>query len=1286
MKHTAKRILCLILTLIMCFSLLPIWSVDAAALTYQEAMRGLPDGSLAQRVLTRAEYTLDLGSWSTSLPLGAGHLQGICSDDEGKYMYASFTNMMVKVDMVSGKVVGTVVGMAAGSISGGAHIGDICYYDGKIYGSMEYKSSRRWYICVFDGDKITDMNMPYTTPGLMYALYVPQVGDDFQNVLDSGENNMVSGYNNAKSMGHRYGTGGIDGITFGTLPGKGYDTDGDGVADVLTGDKRYMIVAHGPYANAKRYDNENFVFLVFDPDDITSANLIPFTEKMLTADYTEDQLFHYKHKMFCYAGNQMYGVQQLEYDEMTGDFWMECYTKSDGSEFPAYTRYLIDGSVPLYMDTVEVGQSVTGNAGGFIPMAAAHKTASLYTDYEDGDGDGDTAEQEMGWHMTLKCLCGKGKTMADHEAVIYGATGKACKNCGKKAQFSTGLRSLGNDFFYGASSGSKTVNGDSQQHGTAYLYKLNRTTYTFEKVSPEAASDRPKLLMSYTMDAADTYIGEDGSVYIKDVSGNGYDAAVQGTYAAAGVSGKAGTAIGFRGNEYGSVVDRVYVTEEGMKFLNKKVDTAFSYSFWMYNQKPGDRFTPIIGMYRDTSYATGLYQGVIEMRYRDALAVVAHKLDNPADGKLYDGESYERDPGDGCQYIGGGTNGRSHYGNMGVFNEWQHVVLIRSGSDVTVYVNGVRVTSATDIGSGEMKNLSAFEIGGFVNRNWVDSNVRTRYTGLIDDVRIYAGRLQAADVAALYRGGKGAADSTADGFGALSTDGTPTFAAYSGEILPEQENPIVHLCMDRLGSVRDYSFNGMDAMATDDVTLIENREGQKESALAFDGFSQVKQTALTMSDENTAWLSAQLNATCKMTIAFWMKADFENSHRMSILGVYGKDGRPIGVFETRGKLGQNLRMDGRFAIAFTSAKPYDGAGILDEATYEQLAVTDTEKTYTVNNVPGHYGNYLLHQWYFIVGELDEINHTMSLYVNGHLIETVAVAQGTMDEIGYFMVGQPATRYYEYENAANPDENHRDRQGWAMRDGFVGALDEVRIYNTLLGEEKIAALYAAGTKYDTSLLVQKAAEAEAEIRLHLEAAQAAVQKAEIAVHEAEKAAQNARLQAEHAKKMLEALSSVTDEAREAVSTAETCAQDALTRVEAARAAAQTVLEQAELAEVYAAIGRVSYDAVKAAIQKDQKMALDIVMTAVGGCKEVKEVALAAAKAAQEAADAAAAALADAQSAAIACASLQEFDSGDDARQSDTQPFPTLLLLLALLIVCGITAAAVILLRRRKKRIR
>ena len=1280
MKNTLKHLVCMVLALITCFSMIPGFTTDAAALTYEAAIRDVPAGSLAQRVLTKNEYTLNLGSWTKSLPLGAGHLQGICSDDAGKYMYASFTNMMVKVDMGTGEIVGTVTGMAAGSISNGAHIGDICYYNGKIYGSMEYKSSRRWYICVFDGDKITGMDMPYTTPGLMYALYVPGVGDDFQNVLNSNENNMSSSYNNAKSMGHRYGTGGIDGITFGTLPGRGYDTDGDGVTDVSTGDKRYMIVAHGPYANAARYDNENFVFLVFDPDDISASNLLPFTERMLTAKYTEEQLFRYKHKMFCYAGNQMYGVQQLEYDEETGDLWMECYNKADGSEFPAYSRFLIDGSVPLYMDTVEVGQSVTGNASGFIPQSVAHATARLYTDYEDGDGDGDTAEQERGWHMTLKCLCGNGKTMADHKAVIYGATGKACKNCGQKSQFSTGLRSLGNDFFYGASSGSKTVNGDKQELGTAYLYKLNRKNYTFEKVSPEAITNSPKLLMSYTMDAADTYVGTDGLTYIKDTSGNGYDAVVQGTYPAAGVSGKAGGALGFRGDKYGAMVDRVYVTDDGMDFVNKKVNTTFSYSFWMYNQKPGDRFTPIIGMYRDTDHATGLYQGVVEMRYRKSLAVVAHKLDDPSNGMFYNGEVYERDPGDGCAYIGGGTGGRGKYGDMGVFNEWQHVVLVRSGANMTVYVNGVMVSSVADIGSSDMSRLSAFEIGGFVNRNWVDSNVRTRYTGLIDDVRIYAGSLRATDVRELYRAGKGAADSTATGNGALSTAAEPTFASYSGNILPEQEDPIVHLCMDRLEIVWDYSLNSIDALATDYVTLSSNREGQKDAALYFDGRSQVKQTALTMSDENTAQLSSHLNATKKMTVAFWMKADFENSHRMAILGVYGKDGRPIGSFETRGLLGQDLQMDGRFAIAFTSAKPYGGTGIIDEATYEQLAMTDTTKTYTVNNVSGHYGNLVIHEWYFVVGELDEINHTMSLYVNGNLIETVAIAEGTLDEIGYFMVGQPATRYYEYENMANPDENRMDRQGWAMRDGFVGALDEIRIYNTLLGEEKISALYKMGTAYDLTMLEKKAFAAKEEAKSLAQAAKTAAEQAQKAAEEARQAAQRAQNEAEQAQKVLREMKNITDEAQAAADAAQKDAQTAKAQAEAAHGAAQTAIEQAEYAQIYAEIAGTAAEAAASAIKQGNNVALNLAESAVGSISGAETAAKATADAAQAAMDAASDAKLDAESAALSREAV--IAARDTALERQKTNFTVILLVLSL-SACGIAVAAVILIRRKRR---
>ena len=1056
MKHTAKRLLSLLLAVALCAGLIFVTAAPASA-------EELPaEGTLARNVLDNCEYTLDLGSWSTvASEGGAGHLQGICTDDEGNYLYASFTNMLVKVDMRTGKIAGTVTGLAAGSISSGAHIGDICYYDGKIYGSLEYKASERWYICVFDGDKITEMDMPYTTPGVMYGLYVPQVGDDFKNELTAGEHN-----NNADSMGHRYGTGGIDGITFGTLPGRGYDTDGDGVRDISTGDKRYMIVTYGPYGNAKRYDNENFVFLVFDPEDITADNLRPFTESLLTQDYTENQKLFYKHKLFCYAGNQTYGVQQLEYDEDTGDLWMECYDRPSGTEFPNLSRYVIDGSVPLYMDTIEVGQSVTADANGFVTKEAAHATAACYTDYEDADGDGNIAEQETGWHMTLKCLCGNGKTLQnDHTATVYGATGYACKVCGGGSQFSTGLRSLGNGYFYGAASGSEQKNGRTYQWGTASLYKLDRRTYSFNKVTAAA-----RLLMSYTMDAADTY-EKDGKVYLKDVSGHGYDALVEGTYAATGQSGKENTALGFRGDQYGAVLDRVAVTAEGMQYINEKVGDTYSYSFWLHNDGEMDRFTPVIGMYRDETLQKDLYDAVFEWRYRTSPAVTSHiNTSSPWYGKLVNGETYIVKPGtnggDGSTYAIGNSTASPDEAGIG---KWTHWVVVKSGTSVAIYQNGVWVSSGNGANNTRDDILSAFEIGGYRHRNWIDSNVRTRLTGLVDDVRIYAGGLTADEVTALYQ--DGAADGDATGTGAVAASGERTFADYTGKTLAEQKEPIVYLRMDETGTVKDYSGNGIDAEATDYVTKTANKSAQENRALYFDGRSHVEQTKLSLSKENTAWLSAQINATGKMTVSFWMNADFENSHRMSILGIYDKSGRPMGTFETRGTLGQDVWMDGRFAIAFTAAKPYGGSGVIDEKTYEQLAVTATTPTYDNefdNRDDMHYGDKQIDTWYHIVGELDSTANKLRLYLNGALVQEIDIAAGTLGEIGYFLVGQPAGRYYQYENASNGYENggKNARQGWAMRDGFVGTVDEIKVYNTILSADEVKALYETSVEGHT----------------------------------------------------------------------------------------------------------------------------------------------------------------------------------------------------------------------------
>ena len=913
---------------------------------------------------------------------------------------------------------------------------------------------------MFDGAKITEMDMPYTTPGVMYGLYVPQVGDDFKNELTAGEHR-----NSATSMGHRYGTGGIDGITFGTLPGRGYDTTGDGTVDQSTGDKRYMIVTYGPYGNAQRYDNENFVFLVYDPENITSDNLLPFTEDLLTQDYTENQKLFYKHKLFCYAGNQTYGVQQLEYDEKTGDLWLECYDRPSGSEFPGTSRYVIDGSVPLYMDTVEVGQSVTGDAAGFVTQAEAKATAACYTDYEDADSDGDKTEQETGWHMTLKCLCGSGKTLQnDHTAQTYGKTGKACKICGKGSQFSTGLRSLGNDYFYGATSGSTEVNGKTYQWGTASLYRLNRDTYIFEKLTEPA-----RLLMSYTMDAADTY-EKDGKVYLKDASGNGHDALVEGTYAAIGQGGKENTALGFCGDQYGSVLDRVAVTAEGMKYINDAVEDTYSYSFWLKNDVEMDRFTPIIGMYRDETLQKGLYDAVFEWRYRTSPAVISHvNTGSPVYETFADGKSYITKPGtgggDGSTYVLGYSPAPEKAG----IGKWTHWVVVKSGSNVVTYQNGVQVNSANRANNTKDDILSAFEIGGYINRNWIDSNVRTRLTGLVDDVRIYAGGLTQSEVTKLYNGGAAESAETGTGTGAVAASSERTFGSYTGKTLAEQEGPIVYLKMDETGRVKDYSGNNIHAETSAYVSAAANKENQADRSLYFDGRSHVKQTKLSLSDDNTAWLSAQLNATKKVTISFWMNAAFENSHRMSILGIYDKQGRPTGTFETRGILGQDRRMDGKFAIAFTAAKPYSGSGVIDEKNYEQLAITDTT-TYTISTDGSykHYGDKQIGQWYHVVGELDGTANTLSLYLDGQLVQQVSIAADTLGEIGYFLVGQPAGRWYQYENASNGNENGgaTDRQGWAMRDGFVGSIDEIKIFNRILNAEEVSALYSTSVESHT----------------------------------------------------------------------------------------------------------------------------------------------------------------------------------------------------------------------------
>jgi hypothetical protein len=69
-----------------------------------------------------------------------------------------------------------------------------------------------------------------------------------------------------------------------------------------------------------------------------------------------------------------------------------------------------------------------------------------------------------------------------------------------------------------------------------------------------------------------------------------------------------------------------------------------------------------------------------------------------------------------------------------VANSWQYVAISRSGSQLFLYVNGLRVASA-DLGAGAAITdaTTPFQVGGFSNQSWNNSY---RFTGYIDDIRV----------------------------------------------------------------------------------------------------------------------------------------------------------------------------------------------------------------------------------------------------------------------------------------------------------------------------------------------------------------------------------------------------------------------------------------------------------------------------------------------------------------------------------------------------------------------
>ncbi len=248
------------------------------------------------------------GTWPTS------HVQGIAVDLRGGYIYYSFTTLLAKYDF-NGKLVGTLVGWAG-------HLGDLDFNpsDGRVYGSLEYKKDKAFYIAVIDVSRLDRVGIDAAQSEIFRTVYLPEVAKDYS--ADLNVDGVFDG-DVAATPDHRYGCSGIDGVSFG--PEFGH-VDGP----------RFLTVAYGIYANTARTDNDHQVLLQYDVAD-WSRYARPLTE---AAPHRSGPA-NVHGKYFVRTGNTTYGVQNLAYDETQQRWFLGVY-KGTKPAFPNYLLFAVD--------------------------------------------------------------------------------------------------------------------------------------------------------------------------------------------------------------------------------------------------------------------------------------------------------------------------------------------------------------------------------------------------------------------------------------------------------------------------------------------------------------------------------------------------------------------------------------------------------------------------------------------------------------------------------------------------------------------------------------------------------------------------------------------------------------------------------------------------------------------------------------------------------------------------------------------------------------------------------
>lgn len=431
----------------------------------------------------------------------------------------------------------------------------------------------------------------------------------------------------------------------------------------------------------------------------------------------------------------------------------------------------------------------------------------------------------------------------------------------------------------------------------------------------------------------------------------------------------------------------------------------------------------------------------------------------------------------------GGTNGTvgvsfysgSVYGVNSTTNvkdgQWHHIVGVRQGSDLHIYIDGVLDNTTSSVSTGTI------DVSGTVNIGNKPGNDEEKFSGAIDDVRVYQKALTSDEISDMYNimSGNCVAGSRACA-SPLGVEGTMIFntddnvmqycngadwiaigsannggvactnpAGLPGEMLYEQvkktpiycegdewiafgknqntlplDSLVTWLTMDENSGSTLYDISGQsnDSSLTDPVNSIidtESTTGLNGNSITLaSGVDDYIQLESTTADHNVA-------SGGGFSASVWVKTT--DSYGPILALRHSSIAQPI--------IGINVGYNG----------VYTNAGhVLPIMRYnDSSGRKEFSATETINDG----------DWHHVVLVIDQANDLFSVYIDGTQYSIAQTNDGTITTLDYKTLGAELRWVADNNPAANNDYRYLD-----------ASFDELMIYNRVLTSAEITTIYNA----------------------------------------------------------------------------------------------------------------------------------------------------------------------------------------------------------------------------------